>query len=117
MCDKTETALAVLKQKMPEEISIVFEQVVADNKKQGERMTRLEKGFTDLSTKVASIDTKVAAMDTKLDKITQYIERGSWLSRFWDKYGDKIVIVGMIVLACSVLGLSASEVIQLWKGI
>ena len=110
MCDKTETALAVLKEKMPEEISIVFEQVVADSKKHGERMTRLEKGFTDLSTKVAS-------MDIKLDKIAQYIERGSWLSRFWEKYGDKIVIAGIIVIACSALGLSLSEVLSVWKGI
>ena len=110
MCDKTETALAVLKEKMPEEISIVFEQVVADSKKQGERMTRLEKGFTDLSTKVSS-------MDVKLDKITQYIERGSWLSRFWEKYGDKIVIAGIIVIACSALGLSLSEVLSVWKGV
>lgn len=110
MCDKTETALAVLKEKMPEEISIVFEQVVADNKKQGERMTRLEQGFTDLST-------KVAAMDVKLDKIALYIERGTWLSRFWEKYGDKIVIAGIIVVACSALGLSLSEVLSVWKGV
>lgn len=110
MCDKTETALTVLKQKMPEEIAIVFEQVVADSKKQGERMTRLEKGFTELNGRVASVE-------GKLDKVILYIERGTWLSRFWEKYGDKIVIVGIIVLACSILGLSASEIIQLWKGI
>ena len=110
MCDKTETALTVLKEKMPGEIAIVFEQVVADNKKQGERMTRLEKGFTELNGRVASVE-------GKLDKVIQYIERGTWLSRFWEKYGDKIVLIGMIVLACSLLGLSASEVIELWKGI
>lgn len=110
MCDKTETALAVLKEKMPEEIAIVFEQVVADNKKQGERMTKLEKTVSDLSV-------KVGAMDTKLDKIAQYIERGTWLSRFWEKYGDKLTLVGLFVLACSVLGLSLSEIVQLWKGI
>lgn len=110
MCDKTETALAVLKQKMPEEISIVFEQVVADNKKQGERMTRLEKGFTELSTKVVS-------MEGKLDKVIQYIERGTWLSRFWEKYGDKITIALIIVSVCSLLGLSMSELLSVWKGI
>lgn len=110
MCDKTETALAVLKQKMPEEIAIVFEQVVADNKKQGERMTRLEKGFTELSTKVVS-------MEGKLDKVIQYIERGTWLSRFWEKYGDKITIALIIVSVCSVLGLSMSELLSVWKGI
>lgn len=110
MCDKTETALAVLKEKMPEEIAIVFEQVVADTKKQGERMVKLEKGFTELSSKVSS-------MEVKIDKIAQYIERGTWLSRFWEKYGDKIVLLGMFVLACSVLGLSLSEIVQLWKGI
>lgn len=110
MCDKTETALAVLKQKMPEEIAIVFEQVVADNRKQGERMTRLEKGFTELSTKVVS-------MEGKLDKVIQYIERGTWLSRFWEKYGDKITISLIIVSVCSVLGLSMSELLSVWKGI
>lgn len=110
MCDKTETALAVLKEKMPEEIGIVFEQVVADNKKQGERMTRLEKGFTELNGRVASVE-------GKLDKVIQYIERGTWLQRFWEKYGDKLTLVGLFVLACSILGLSLSEVIQLWKGI
>lgn len=110
MCDKTETALAVLKQKMPEEIGIVFEQVVADNKKQGERMTRLEKGFADLSTKVVS-------MEGKLDKVIQYIERGTWLQRFWEKYGDKITIAIIIVGACSVLGLSLNEMLSVWKGI
>lgn len=110
MCDKTETALAVLKQKMPEEIAIVFEQVVADNKKQGERMTRLEKGFTELSTKVVS-------MEGKLDKVIQYIERGTWLSRFWEKYGDKITIALIIVSVCSLLGLSMSELLSVWKGI
>lgn len=110
MCDKTETALAVLKQKMPEEIGIVFEQVVADNKKQGERMTRLEKGFTDLSAKVVS-------MEGKLDKVIQYIERGTWLQRFWEKYGDKITIALLIVGVCSILGLSLSEVLSVWKGI
>lgn len=110
MCDKTETALAVLKQKMPEEIAIVFEQVVADNRKQGERMTRLEKGFTELSTKVVS-------MEGKLDKVIQYIERGTWLSRFWEKYGDKITIALIIVSVCSVLGLSMSELLSVWKGI
>lgn len=110
MCDKTETALAVLKQKMPEEIAIVFEQVVADDRKQGERMTRLEKGFTELSTKVVS-------MEGKLDKVIQYIERGTWLSRFWEKYGDKITIALIIVSVCSVLGLSLSELLSVWKGI
>lgn len=110
MCDKTETALAVLKQKMPEEIAIVFEQVIADNKKQGERMTRLEKGFSDLTTRVSS-------MEAKLDKVVQYIERGTWLSRFWDKYGDKITLMGIIVLVCSILGLSLSEILAVWKGI
>lgn len=110
MCDKTETALAVLKEKMPEEISIVFEQVVADNKKQGERMTRLEKGFTDLSAKVVS-------MEGKLDRVIQYIERGTWLSRFWEKYGDKLTLVLIFVGVCSILGLSLSEIIQLWKGV
>lgn len=110
MCDKTETALAVLKEKMPEEISIVFEQVVADNKKQGERMTRLEKGFTELNGRVASVE-------GKLDKVIQYIERGTWLQRFWEKYGDKITIALIIVGVCSVLGLSLSEVLSVWKGI
>jgi len=88
----------------------MFEQVVADNKKQGERMTRLEKTVSDLSVQVSS-------MDTKLDRITQYIERGTWLSRFWEKYGDKITLIGLIVLACSILGLSASEILELWKGV
>ena len=110
MCDKTETALAVLQQKLSEESRIMFEQVVADNKKQGERMTRLEKTVSDLSVQVSS-------MDTKLDRITQYIERGTWLSRFWEKYGDKITLIGLIVLACSILGLSASEILELWKGV
>ena len=110
MCDKTETALAVLKQKMPEEIGIVFEQVVADNKKQGERMTRLEKGFTELNSRVASVE-------GKLDKVIQYIERGTWLQRFWEKFGDKITIALIIVGVCSVLGLSLSEVLSVWKGI
>lgn len=110
MCDKTETALAVLKQKMSEEMGIMFEQVVADNKKQGERMTRLEKGFTDLSAKVVS-------MEGKLDRVIQYIERGTWLSRFWEKYGDKLTLVLIFVGVCSVLGLSLSEIIQLWKGV
>ena len=110
MCDKTETALAVLKQKMPEEIAIVFEQVIADNKKQGERMTRLEKGFSDLTSRVSSIE-------GKLDKVILYIERGTWLSRFWEKYGDKITIVGIIVVVCSVLGLSLSEILSVWKGV
>ncbi len=110
MCDKTETALAVLKQKMPEEIGIVFEQVVADNKKQGERMSRLEKGFTELNSRVASVE-------GKLDKVIQYIERGTWLQRFWEKYGDKITIALIIVAVCSVLGLSLSEVLSVWKGI
>jgi len=110
MCDKTETALAVLKQKMSEEMGIMFEQVVADNKKQGERMTRLEKGFTDLSAKVVS-------MEGKLDKVIQYIERGTWLQRFWEKYGDKLTLVLIFVGVCSILGLSLSEIIQLWKGV
>ena len=110
MCDKTETALAVLKEKMPEEIGIVFEQVVADNKKQGERMTRLEKGFTELNGRVASVE-------GKLDKVIQYIERGTWLQRFWEKYGDKITIALIIVGVCSVLGLSLSEMLSVWKGL
>lgn len=110
MCDKTETALAVLKQKMSEEMGIMFEQVVADNKKQGERMTRLEKGFTDLSAKVVS-------MEGKLDRVLQYIERGTWLSRFWEKYGDKLTLVLIFAGVCSILGLSLSEIIQLWKGV
>ena len=110
MCDKTETALAVLKEKMPEEIVIVFEQVVADTKKQGERMLKLERGFTELSSKVVS-------MEVKLDKVIQYIERGTWLQRFWEKFGDKITISAIIVLACSVLGLSLTELLSVWKGI
>jgi len=110
MCDKTETALAVLKEKMPEEIAIVFEQVVADTKKQGDRMIKLERGFTELSSKVVS-------MEVKLDKVIQYIERGTWLQRFWEKFGDKITITAIIVLACSVLGLSLTELLSVWKGI
>lgn len=110
MCDKTETALAVLKQKMPEEIGIVFEQVVADNRKQGERMTRLEKGFTVLSDRVMSVE-------TKLDKVIQYIERGTWLQRFWEKYGDKITLALIFAGVCSILGLSLNEMLSVWKGI
>ena len=110
MCDKTETALEVLKQKIPEEIVIVFEQVVADTKRQGERISGLDKS-------VAVLSTKVDSMESKIDKIAQYIERGTWLQRFWEKYGDKLTLVGLFVLACSVLGLSLSEIVQLWKGI
>ena len=73
-------------------------------------MTRLEKSVTELNGRVGSIE-------GKLDKVIQYIERGTWLQRFWEKFGDKITIALIIVGVCSVLGLSLSEVLSVWKGI
>lgn len=117
MCDKTETALEILKPKIPEEIALVFEQQVADLKRQGEKIEKQGDNIVKLEKSVSELSEKVSGMDIKLDKITQYIERPSWIVRFWEKYGDKITIIALIVVGCSVLGLSMSELVEVWNGL
>lgn len=79
MCDKVRTAIEVIKTQRrktlsKEETLMLFNQVIKDNEKMGERMTNLEKRMESLETK----------MDAGFSEIKRLIEAEKKPS-FWEK--------------------------------
>ena len=92
MCERTKTAIDMLKQRKSNltkgEIIMVFEKMIEDNQKLGERMTEVEKRLTTL--------------ENKTDKILTILERPSlWEKVFlgeYARYAWIFLIVALLIL-------------------
>lgn len=113
MCEKTTTALKVLLAQpdrggLSEAAAMVFEQVIEDTKKIEGRLSKLE--ATSEETK-----TEVIEMKTMLKSIMEHFKEESWFKRFWNKFGDKIVLVGLTLVAGVVTKYALPEILNVWK--
>lgn len=86
MCENVKAALEILKQKKSNltkgEIVVVFQQVVYDLNKQGERMTNLEKRMTSLEEKT---DRGFEKINEKLDTLQRTIDEEKKKPSFWER--------------------------------
>ena len=86
MCENVKAALDMLKQKKSNltkgEIVVVFQQVVYDLNKQGERMTELEKRMTSLEEKT---DRGFEKINEKLDTLQRTIDEEKKKPSFWER--------------------------------
>lgn len=115
MCTETKTALKVLISQpgrggLSEAAALVFGAVVEDTMKMETRMSNLEKD-------VGYLKTEVSSMSSKLDNLIERFNKPSWLSRFWEKHGEKIVLFLLVSLAAFALKIAMPELIDLWKAL
>lgn len=85
MCDKVQTALEVIKTQKrktltKEETLMLFQQVVSDLSKQGEKMTNLEKEFVLLKEETRNGFDEV---NSRLSEITELVKNSK--KSFWEK--------------------------------
>lgn len=122
MCDKTETALETLLSQpdrggLTEASALVFKQVVKDTQKMEKRMTILEQTVVETKDRVTTIEMEVKDLHSKLDKVIKYMESPSWIKRFWDAYGNKIVLFTLILGAAIITKYAVPELVDLWKAL
>ena len=104
MCEKVEAALEVVKQSKKSltkgEIVMVFQQVVYDLNKQGERMKNLEKNFEEMNTKLQNLTVDV-------QKILDVVEGLKKKPSFWERIPilKEIPLVVWFILWTVVTGL------------
>ena len=84
MCEKVEAALEVVKQSKKSltkgEIVMVFQQVVYDLSKQGERMTNLEKSVEEVKSELSNVKTDVQKVLTIVEDL-----KAEKKETFWSK--------------------------------
>lgn len=120
MCEKVEAALEVVKQSKKSltkgEIVMVFQQVVYDLNKQGERMKSLEKNVEEMRTDLSNVKTDVQKILVALEDLKKSKQEHGLLYKILlgenAKYFYFTVMVALIVLA-ALFGVPASE----FKGI
>lgn len=82
MCEKVEAALEVVKQSKKSltkgEIVMVFQQVVYDLNKQGERMKNLEKNFEEMNTKLQDLTVDVQKILVVVEGLKQEKKPSIW---------------------------------------
>lgn len=82
MCEKVEAALEVVKQSKKSltkgEIVMVFQQVVYDLNKQGERMKNLEKNFEEMNTKLQDLTIDVQKILVVVEGLKQDKKPSIW---------------------------------------
>ena len=82
MCEKVEAALEVVKQSKKSltkgEIVMVFQQVVYDLNKQGERMKNLEKNFEEMNTKLQDLTIDVQKILVVVEGLKQEKKPSIW---------------------------------------
>lgn len=82
MCEKVEAALEVVKQSKKSltkgEIVMVFQQVVYDLNKQGERMKNLEKNFEEMNTKLQDLTVDVQKILVVVEGLKQEKKPTIW---------------------------------------
>lgn len=122
MCDKTATALETLLAQpdrggLTEASALVFKQVVKDTQKMEKRMTTLEQTVVETKDRVTAIEGDVKDLHSKLDKVIAYMESPSWIKRFWDAYGNKIVLFALILGAAILTKYAVPELVDLWKAL
>ena len=109
MCDKVKTALEVIKTQKNKsltkgEIVILFQQVVSDLSKQGEKMTNLEKEVSALKDEMRAgfADIKKLIEDSKRLTLFEKIMALSTHKYFW------ITLIIVLLIVGGVLGVSPS---------
>ena len=109
MCDKVNTALEVIKTQKNKsltkgEIVILFQQVVSDLSKQGEKMTNLEKEVSALKDEMRAgfADIKKLIEDSKRLTLFEKIMALSTHKYFW------ITLIIVLLIVGGVLGVSPS---------
>lgn len=108
MCDKTATALKVLLAQpnrggLSEAAAMVFEQVIEDTKKIEGRLSNLE--------------TDVGAIKQDVSLLVQRFSKPSWLSRFWEKHGDKLVLIMVLIVAAYLSHYALPELTAMWRAL
>lgn len=108
MCDKTATALKVLLAQpdrggLSEAAAMVFEQVIEDTKKIEGRLSNLE--------------TDVGTIKADVSKLVERFSKPSWLSQFWNTYGNKIVLTALILLGGIATRYALPEILEIWKAV
>ena len=124
MCENVKATLELLKQKKSNltkgEIVVVFQQVVYDLNKQGERMTELEKRMTSLEEKT---DRGFEKINEKLDTLQRTIDEEKKKPSFWERIPILkevptvvwLILWTIVIAACCLLGVNPSF-IQYMKG-
>lgn len=122
MCEKTATALETLLAQpdrggLTEASALVFKQVVKDTQKMEKRMTAVEQTVIETKDRVTAIEGDVKNLHSKLDKVIAYMESPSWFKKFWDKYGNRIVISALIIGAAIITKHTVPELVDMWKAL
>ena len=122
MCENVKAALDMIKQKKSNltkgEIVVVFQQVVYDLSKQGERMTNLEKNVEEMKSELSNVKTDVQKILTVVEDLKERKKESFWSKIPLLKEVPTVVwfIIWTIVLTvCCWFGFSP-EVIQHMKG-
>ena len=109
MCDKTRTAIEVIKTQRrktlsKEETLMLFNQVIKDNEKMGERMTNIEKRMESIENKMDAgfADIKKLIEDSRRMTLFEKIMALSTHKYFW------ITLIITLLIIGGVLGVSPS---------
>ena len=115
MCDKTSTALQILKAQpnhggLSEAACMLFEQVIEDNKKTTKKVEEIHE-------EMAAVKSDVRSLKEDVTRILQIVEKPSWWTKFWDQYGSKIVLTILFLAASLFCKIAIPEMIDLWKAV
>lgn len=102
MCHSTKTAIDVMKSQSKRatltrsETIMLFEKVIEDNEKMGERMTSVEKRLSDV--------------ENKIDKVLEIVSKPTIGNTIKEVLSNKIFIYVIITLLSAAFGVSVGEV-------
>lgn len=115
MCENVKATLEILKQKKSNltkgEIVVVFQQVVNDLNKQGERMKNLEQNVEEMKLELSNVKTDVQKILLVVEDLKKLREHGLLYKILLGenaKYFYITVMVALVVLA-ALFGVPASE--------
>lgn len=111
MCDKTKTAIEIIKAQKrktlsKEETLMLFQEVIRDNEKMGERMTNLEKTVQEVKQEVSDVKADVRSIllmleEAKKEKKSSFWERIPLLKEiptwFWIILWTALIIFGGVL--------------------
>lgn len=102
MCQHTKTAIDVMKSQSAKktlsrsETIMLFEKVIEDNEKMGERMTSVENRLTDI--------------EKKMDKVLEIVSKPTIGSTIKEVLSNKMFVYLIITLLSAAFGVSVGEV-------
>lgn len=107
MCQGLKSAIDVLKTQprnggLSKAEMMIFEKVVEDNKKMGDRMTKLEE-------KVGAVEDRLNSVDKKLDDVLKLLDRPLW-NNLKEVLSNKMFIYLIITLTCLICGVSVGQI-------